>query len=92
MIGTQPKTDQSNASICRFKPFCNTTLLLAFFMLFSHGLAHGENTPYEEIFLTARVQGVGAFDLNALYVYDSGQLLLPVTDIFLFFLTCPLQI
>jgi hypothetical protein len=84
MIGAQPKTVQSNAPTCRFKPFCSSTLLLAFFMMFSPGLAHGENTAYEEIYLTARVQGVGAFDLNALYVYDSGQLLLPVADIFRF--------
>lgn len=60
------------------------TLLFTSLLGFSVKQALGENTEYEEIFVTVRVQGVGATELAPLYVYDSGQLLLPVIDIFQF--------
>ena len=84
MTGALTKTGRSIASTCRFWPFRGITLLFDFFMMFSPCQARGENTDYEEIDLTVRVQGVGSFNVNALYVYDSRQLLLPVTDIFQF--------
>ena len=75
MTGELTKTGRSIASTCRFWPFRGITLLFDFFMMFSPCQARGENTDYEEIDLTVRVQGVGSFNVNALYVYDSRQLL-----------------
>jgi len=46
--------------------------------------AFSQNETMEEIPVTVRVQGVGAATFNPLYVYDSGMLLLPVTDLFNF--------
>jgi hypothetical protein len=37
---------------------------------------------YEEIFVFMRVQGVGSFEINALYSYENDQLLLPVAELF----------
>lgn len=59
-------------------------VLFVVFPGFSAKQAYGENPEYEEIFVTVRVQGVGATELTPLYVYDSGRLLLPVIDIFQF--------
>jgi hypothetical protein len=61
-----------------------TTPLFTSLTGFSIKQVYSENIEYEEIFVTVRVQGVGATELTPLYVFDSGQLLLPVIDIFQF--------
>ncbi len=44
----------------------------------------GQEPAFEEILIYVRVEGVGGFDVDALYEYESNQLYLPVTDLFQF--------
>jgi len=37
---------------------------------------------YEEILVYLKVQGVGGYEINAIYSYNDNRLLLPVTDLF----------
>lgn len=67
-----------------FNAFIFTSIVSAFIMVFSLKQARSDDTEYEEIFITVRVQGVGSVDLSPLYVYETRQLLLPVVDIFQF--------
>ncbi len=61
------------------------TLLFTFISLFFSEYVCAQNDDeYEEIIATARVQGIGTTDLNPLYGYGSGQLLLPITEFFQF--------
>jgi hypothetical protein len=43
-----------------------------------------EALEYEDIFVYMRVQGIGAFEINAYYSYDNNRLYLPVIDLFEF--------
>jgi hypothetical protein len=55
-------------------------LLLGSFFSFSKG----QDPSFEEIFVYVRVEGVGGFDVDALYEYETNQLYLPVPDLFRF--------
>ncbi len=59
-------------------------LLFVLMVLVPNKKAHSQNETMEEIPVTVRVQGVGAATFNPIYVYDSGMLLLPITDLFNF--------
>ncbi len=61
-------------------------MLLLFLLLITTSAlqAFSQSENMEEIPVTVRVQGVGAATFNPLYVYDSGMLLLPITDLFQF--------
>ncbi len=37
---------------------------------------------YEEVLVYLKVQGVGGYEISAIYAYDDNRLLLPVTDLF----------
>jgi hypothetical protein len=51
-----------------------------------HTIYASESDPgdFEEVLVFVRVQGVGGFDINALYGYETDKLYLPVTDLFNF--------
>lgn len=59
-------------------------LPLVFLMMVSAKQAFSQNEEMEEIPVTVRIQGVGAATFNPLYVYETGMLLLPITDLFQF--------
>ena len=66
----------------------NRSILLAFLVFFClypcrlFAIDSVSEAEYEEIFVFMRVQGVGSFEINALYSYENDQLLLPVADLF----------
>lgn len=66
----------------------NKSILLAFLLIccFQNIKLHAsdfESDPeYEEIFVFMRVQGVGSFEINALYSYNNDQLLISVIELF----------
>jgi hypothetical protein len=43
-----------------------------------------DDPEFEDIFVYMRVQGIGAFEINAYYSYDNNRLYLPVIDLFEF--------
>lgn len=59
-------------------------LPVVFLMMVSAKQAFSQNEEMEEIPVTVRIQGVGAATFNPLYVYETGMLLLPITDLFQF--------
>lgn len=62
-------------------------LTLCFIYVFSQNI-YAQDDPahsdYEEIIVFMRVQGVGGFDIEAVYSYDYDRLYLPVADLFTF--------
>jgi hypothetical protein len=66
----------------------NRSILLAFLVFYClhpcrlFAIDSVPEPEYEEIFVFMRVQGVGSFEINALYSYDNDQLLLPIADLF----------
>ena len=58
------------------------TLLLAQFQPL-HAI-DSSSEDFEEVLVFVRVQGVGGFDINAIYGYETDKLYLPVTDLFNF--------
>ncbi|MDP2423093.1 MAG: hypothetical protein U1C46_10975 [Bacteroidales bacterium] len=54
-----------------------------FFILHSYSaFAVTAEPEYEEIFVYMRVQGIGAFEINAYYSYNNNRLYLPVVELF----------
>ncbi|MDP3013598.1 MAG: hypothetical protein Q8M92_05100, partial [Candidatus Subteraquimicrobiales bacterium] len=47
-----------------------------------NAFAFNTEPEYEEISVFMRVQGVGGFEINALYSYQDSRLYLPVSDLF----------
>mgnify|MGYP002619876777 CR=1 FL=1 len=43
-----------------------------------------EEPEFEDIFVFMRIQGIGAFEINAYYSYENNRLYLPVTELFRF--------
>ncbi len=67
-----------------FKYFIYVGVIFVFTMGALPVKANEDGIEYEEIFVSLRVQNVGSLELSPLYVYETGQLLLPVSDVFHF--------
>lgn len=57
-------------------------VLLLLILLSIQSKAYLVEPEYEEISIFVRIQGVGGFEVNAIYDYDTNALFLPVTELF----------
>ena len=80
-MSVRPTTEKADTN--RLFPRIMTIKTLYLLLFLSIALtARSQEAEYEEIPVFVRIQGIGGFEINAIYAYESGQLYLPVVDLF----------